>query len=166
MSFDHRIFWEWKYRVVLTQNDASASDCGILISLDTEGAILLKSFVLGKDAYAADRVVRVSIEDSAGNRVRTIASASMNNLRMEGPSFAVLDTKTTAAASSAQSNIGVLNDHWVVGSDVIRIEAEDLAQNEQLTITLRALLIANRKPTITLVGTNTTKSEAYNTIGE
>lgn len=144
-DFDYLL---WAYRAVFTQTNAGGGNVRINISAN-ERMVLLYG-VIGPDNYDAARAVQVSMNDSAGNNIAFLTeSISIDNAKL------VFPLSGEGAAISANS-ANEFNKTIVIGkSDVVRVSAVGLIQNETVTVQIRALF-RNWPPTVTTTGSGGT----------
>lgn len=149
----------WQYRAIFTQTDVAGGHIVVDIGGNTGMDMLFVGGVSDADSYAASRNTEVAIMDSNYYIIKYLrAPVSLNNARLP---LIFLDPATPA---SKMPNIGTA---LVSGGDIIRIRADSLAQNETLSIQLRAYLPHNMElpdvSTSKSTGTVTT-SVAYNRV--
>jgi len=148
----------WAYRAVFTQTNVGGGNVVVDISPGLGSEFLLLSLLTGLDDYAADRTLSFDHLDTGNNRVgRFTTLATVDNEYYLWP-------HSIPAAST--TNYAVSYIAWFAGTDKLAITAEALAQNETLTITIRARL-KGRIPGIVSTrstGTVGAPTETYNAV--
>ena len=143
-EFDRLI---WAYRAVFTQTNAGGGN--VIVTIACNERTLFLYGTIGTDNYAVDRDVTVWIEDSAGNRIGNLMfTTPTDNVRLP-----IIFDSVAAVADNATMK---LHQRLLQGTDErIKIQASALAQNETLTLAIRAL-ISDWPPTITTTGSGGT----------
>jgi len=152
-------FQIWHYRAVVTQNNAGATTVGIDVSpvMGTKVQSILA--VIGKDDYAAGREVNGYWLDSSGKGLGTIIyDASVDNANIHSSGQKTED----GAVASLEADYPYVGKHfneWITTPDTIRFLGVTLAQNETLTIIVKAIVLGGEKPVVTVVGSAATMVE-------
>lgn len=146
----------WAYRTTVKQTDVGGGTVALLVEANERTVILYG--VTGPNDYAANRTVDVRLEDGTDLLNILMSNAAVDNVRFYFP---------TGDHSTVTNDDGIeFHKRIVLGSgDQIRARAITLAQNEELTITIRGL-IGTKIPTITTAGSagTVTLTEVYNKV--
>ena len=152
--FDNMI---WAYRAVFKQTDVGGGS--ILANFTMNERTVILYGIIGLNDYAADRVIDVSVKDSAGNFItRVMYPSPIDNelVPLIHSSSAVVIINTT----------GEFHIKLLIGKgEVLTVRVLALAQNEELTVNLRAL-VSSVFPSISTTGSDgtVTITETYNKV--
>lgn len=139
----------WAYHAVFTQSNAGGGNVLIQITPGAGTEVILQSVQIGPDDYAADRTGAIQLMDSEGtpNRVaRLIPLAAIDNEVMMWPSI-----NATADFTHLWPGQQII----MTGADQLRIYLNAFAQNETITVAIRARL-RGQIPVITTTGSGGT----------
>lgn len=146
----------WAYRAVFKQTDAGGGN--IVVIINPTGRFRLLYGTIGPDDYAAARTISSYIDDGSDHLVARLieSGTSINNVTIPLISDASL---SGGEANQIQKTVEMS------GIDLLKISANSLAQNEELTISIRAL-IERGIPTIDISdsGGTVTITETYNKV--
>lgn len=144
----------WNFRGVMTQQAAGGGSLVYHITIGAGTELIIQSIQLGADDYAAGRTANISILSSAVAVIASLQTASVDNQTLGIPADRVASTAGAVLNSTPQLT-------RLVGGDdqLIRVRADALAQNETLTVAIRAR-IRGIKPTVATTGSGGTPSLA------
>ena len=152
---------EWRmYGFKGTSKQNGAGGGGLILNISPgKGNMMIPLYgTIGQNDYAAGRTVRVKIMDATPSQLATLfIAASIDNVVL--PLFFI--TENAVAGSDPQVKG---SDNWTIaGTDILRVQADSLVQNEELTLTLRAL-VYGILPTVTTTDSGGTAAltTAYN----
>ena len=143
-DFDYLL---WAYKATFKQTDVGGGSIAVQITANERIVILFGR--IGPNDYAAGRNVKVRISDEDDDVIATIMSvASVDNNTYH---FPVADHSVVASSDGPQ-----LEKRVVLGKgDYLDFAATSLAQNEELTVIIRALM-RDWPPTVTTTGSGGT----------
>lgn len=147
-------FGYWMYQATFTQTNAGGGNVIVDISLGDPYFCEVEILSIGPDNYAAVRNIDIILRDTDNDAIAYLFSDNVDNSLIQFPNFGA-DSDTRLNKERLQLG----------GTDKLSIEATALAQNETLTVNIRAKL-KNKKPgVVTTRSTGTvTTSEAYNEV--
>jgi len=122
----------WAYLAVFKEDGAGGGTVNIDISPGAGNEMILMFMHLGPDDYAANRTITVRIEDSANNRLMDIYSAAIDNAHVNLP---LVNSDSTSMAWNKTGFPLIIS-----GTDTLTINGASLAQNEEITVAIRARL--------------------------
>ena len=138
----------WAYRAVFKESGAGGGTITVDVTPGAGNEMLIMSIHMGADNYGANRTVTVRLEDSANNRIQDIfSSGTIDNTHTNLP---LIGSDSTLGDWSKLGGQGFI----VSGTDSLTFIAASLAQNEELTIAIRARL-KGKMPAITAASTGT-----------
>lgn len=135
MSFDAR--WGiWKYRASFKQGNAAAKYLQIEVIPDNGSRMVIAYWSTGPDDYSGNETIKWHLRDSADNVIVLLAkdNTSVDNARMSLPS------EDGSAETISQAIASMPGQVVIAGDDALVVETSQLAQNETLTLTIRAWL--------------------------
>lgn len=162
MTFDYR--WGiWKYRAVFKTTNVAAKYLQVEFTPPNGGRMVILHTMTGPDDYSGNETVKMSIRDSAGNLVAVLMKdlTSIDNARI---TFPAPEGTAQGGGLGLTANPGQL---VIAGDDSLVWETSQLAQNEELTIAIRAWLWGDL-PTVSKANSETpadvTVTETYNVV--
>jgi len=152
MSKLTRDWFIWQMRAVYTQTDVGGGTVVAKMAPLGGEVMELVSLAIGPDNYEAGRNLDIYIEDSAGNNILSVVGGviSIDNVKVNVPGL---------PAVLAGGNKPNIKDLLIAGEDKLVVSVASLAQNETVTIAIRAKIYGRTRPV-------TDKSDSGGTVTE
>lgn len=154
--FDTQKWFIWQYEATITNTKDAGQNVSILITPGTGNKLILLFGQTGPDDYGAGRTFIYTIHEGDNDaQIAQLCEGTLtnDNVRINFPYL------TDSAPDSSDTPIS--NSMCIIaGTDYIRIFAGSLADNEVVTLVVRALVL--NKPTVTTNPTaEVTHTEVY-----
>lgn len=132
----------WAYRASAPEINAGGGALTALLTLAGKGyEIEIDSIHIGPDDYSTGEIVQVDKLDKDDNNIQRLANVTLDNQTLSLPSLGKEPGANNEAAMREKSTLS--------GTDKIRMTTGALAQNETLTVAIRARLRGGTKPIVT-----------------
>lgn len=132
----------WAYRASAPDTNVGGGAINVEISLAGKGyEIEIDSITIGPDDYSGAEIVQVDLQDVDDNNIGRLANITQDNQ--------VLSLPALGESPAANNEMAMIQGFTLSGTDKIFIQTGALAQNETLTVAIRARLRGGTKPTVT-----------------
>jgi hypothetical protein len=146
----------YEYEGTVKQNAGGGGALVIRFTPGKGNEMIIKHYKIGPNDYSGPETVATSILDSEDNEVLKLdLDSDYDNNKIYGPNQSMLDTPDDL--ESTPEKIGSPPDSEIVvkGEHYLKFSTSALAQNEELTVFLSAL-VRRGKPTVATTGSGGT----------